>query len=70
MLNKEGLLKIKNMDADQLRGLYFSDKSQQVILAHRKDEINLFLHNIDPYIVPCMRYKLRDGGLYRGLKNA
>lgn len=36
---------------------------QRVILAHRKKEIHKFLENISPFIVPCMRYKLRSEGI-------
>ncbi len=41
------------------------DKEQRVILAHRKKEVSKFLEKIRPFIIPCMRYKLRSEGITR-----
>jgi hypothetical protein len=51
-------------------GINNKNSAQQVILAHRKKEINKFIENIKPYVIPCMLYKIRTSGLFREKKDA
>jgi predicted DNA-binding protein YlxM (UPF0122 family) len=44
------------------------NSNQQIILANKKEEVNKFIKNIEPYILSCMKYKIRTAGLFRGKK--
>lgn len=49
-------------------GINNDNPHQHIILAHRKEEVNVFIKNIESYIIPCMKYKIRSTGLFRERK--